>query len=307
MKKALLIGESRGGSLLESTYELLAFAGKAGLEKAVFLVGDPKDVPHFDGRLYFADVATHGEYNPDRHKKLVEAAIQKENPDYVVFLHSSYGCDLAPRVAASGRMAQVSGVVNLVEGKFELSLFNGKMRRIVVPRTPRAVLTLQAGAFSFSGRPEGSPQIETVDATDENPAMEFCGYDPVAKPDVDLAKAEVIICVGWGIGKKENIPMVAELAKTLGGEIGASRPVVDSGWVDHSRQIGITGQVVAPKLYIGCGISGAIQHIAGMKRSGFIVAINKDKEAPIGEIADVLVVANVEEFLPVLTEKLRAS
>jgi electron transfer flavoprotein alpha subunit len=114
----------------------------------------------------------------------------------------------------------------------------------------------------------------------------------------------VIVTAGRGIGKKDNVPVIAALAKALGGELGASRPVVDAGWVEHSHQVGTTGQTVSPKLYVACGVSGAIQHLAGMKKSDFIIAINKDKDAPIGEIADVLVVADVLQFVPKLTAKL---
>ncbi len=121
---------------------------------------------------------------------------------------------------------------------------------------------------------------------------------------VDLGKAEIIVSAGRGIGKPENVEIVADLAQKLGGEYGASRPVVDSEWVDHNRQVGTTGQTVSPKLYVACGISGAIQHLAGMKKSEFVVAINTDRDAPIGEVADVLVVADLKEFIPVLTEKL---
>jgi electron transfer flavoprotein alpha subunit len=131
--------------------------------------------------------------------------------------------------------------------------------------------------------------------------VEFLGYEAAEKRDVDLSRAEVIVSAGRGIGKKDNVPVIAALARALGGELGASRPVVDAGWVDHSHQVGSTGQTVRPKLYVACGISGAIQHMAGMKKADFIVAINKDKDAPIGEIADVLVVADVMLFVPALT------
>jgi electron transfer flavoprotein alpha subunit len=132
----------------------------------------------------------------------------------------------------------------------------------------------------------------------------FLGYEAAEAKGVDLAKAEVIVSAGRGVGKMENVQVIAALARALGGELGASRPVVDGGWVEHSHQVGTTGQTVSPKLYIACGISGAIQHLAGMKKSGFIVAINKDKDAPIGEVADVLVVADVMQFVPALTAKL---
>jgi electron transfer flavoprotein alpha subunit len=164
-------------------------------------------------------------------------------------------------------------------------------------------LTIQAGAFPVekAGCP---PQIQKLDVEGTS-LLEFLGYEPAEKRDVDLGKAEVIVSAGRGIGKKDNIPVIAALAKVLGGELGASRPVVDAGWVEHSHQVGTTGQTVSPKLYVACGISGAIQHLAGMKKSDFILAINKDRDAPIGEVADVLVLADVMQFVPALTQKLQ--
>ena len=303
--KTLLIGEYREGKLLESTYELLGFAAQLGGETALFLVGSEGEVPRFDGTLHLADAAKNGEYNPDLHKRLVLTAVDREQPDYVVFLHSSYGWDLAPRVAAALRAGQVSEIVALVDGGFEVGCCNAKMRRIVTPKTGRAVLTIQAGAFAAKP-PQGSPRVEKVDLPDVASATEFVGYEPAEAKDVDLARAEVIVSAGRGVGKKENVPVIAALAKVLGGELGASRPVVDAGWVEHSHQVGTTGQTVSPKLYVACGISGAIQHLAGMKKADFIVAVNKDKDAPIGEVADVLVVADVMEFVPALTARLQA-
>ncbi len=303
--KALLIGEYRQGKLLESTYELLAFADHLGAEKVMLLVGSETAAPKFDGRIYLADPGTYGEFNLDLHMHLVLDTVQKEHADYIVFLHSSYGWDLAPRVAASLKAAQVSEIVGVRDGKFEVPSCNAKLRRLVVPRSSQAVLTIQAGAFSPQGQPAGTPKIERVSVEAPAPRVEFVGYEAAEKKDVDLAKAEVIVSAGRGIGKKENVEMIAALARALGGELGATRPVVDSGWVEHTRQVGSSGQTVSPKLYVACGISGAIQHIAGMKRSGFIVAINKDRDAPIGEVADVLVVADVLQFVPALTARLK--
>ncbi len=299
--KTLLIGEYREGKLLESTYELLSFAAQLNADTAMLLVGSESQLPAYAGTLYLADIATCGEYNPDLHKKLILDAVQKENPDCIVFLHSSYGWDLAPRVAAALKAAQISEVIANLDGGFEVGCCNAKMRRTVKSTTARTVITIQAGAFPVL-QPGGSPAVQKLTA-DSSGNLEFIGYEPAEKKDVDLAKAEVIVTAGRGIGKKDNVPVIQALARALGGELGASRPVVDAGWVEHSHQVGTTGQTVSPKLYIACGVSGAIQHLAGMKKSDFIIAINKDKDAPIGEVADVLVVADVMQFVPALTAK----
>jgi electron transfer flavoprotein alpha subunit len=301
--KALLICEYRQGKLLDSTYELQAFASLLGADSAMMLVGSEVQAPKCDGKLYLADAAKYGEFNPDLHKKLVLEAVARENPDCIIFLHSSYGWDLAPRVAASLKIGQVSEIVAIVDGKFEVTCCNAKMRRTVTPGTARTVLTIQAGAFSPQGEPQGVPQLEALDLPDHASNVEFVGYEAAEQKDVDLTRAEVIVSAGRGVGKKDNVQVIAALAKALGGELGASRPVVDAGWVGHSHQVGTTGQTVSPKLYVACGISGAIQHLAGMKKADFIVAINKDRDAPIGEIADVLVVADVMQFVPAFTAR----
>ncbi|MDA8428501.1 MAG: electron transfer flavoprotein subunit alpha/FixB family protein [Geobacteraceae bacterium] len=300
--KTLLIGEYREGKLLDATYELLGFVAQLGGESAMLLVGSDTQLPAFNGRIYLADAASHGEYNPEVHKRLILQVVEKEQPDAVVFLHSSYGWDLAPRIAVNLKVGQVSEIVALVADGYETSCCNGKMRRTVKPATARSVLTIQAGAFPAL-QPSGTPQVQMIEG-DRASALTFIGYEPAEKKEIDLAKAEVIVSAGRGIGKKDNVGVIATLAKALGGELGASRPVVDAEWVAHDHQVGTTGQTVSPKLYVACGISGAIQHLAGMKKSEFIIAINKDKDAPIGEIADVMVVADVLQFVPALTARL---
>lgn len=302
--KALLVCEYREGKLLDTSYELITFADKLGAEKAAVLIGSEGAVPKMDGTVYLADAAACGEYNPAAHKAVILAAVAKENPDYLIFCHSSYGWDLAPRVAAALKAGQVTEVVGVVDGGFEVGCCNAKMRRTVKPATDRAVLTLQAGAFAAAA-PQGEAHIERIEGPADGQGLTFIGYEPAEAKAVDLTRAEVIVSAGRGVGKKDNIPLIAALAKALGGELGASRPVVDAGWVEHSHQVGTTGQSVSPKLYVACGISGAIQHLAGMKKSDFVVAINKDKDAPIGEAADVLVVADVLQFVPALTAALQ--
>ena len=301
--KVLLVAEYRDGKLLASTYELVAFAQQLGADSAMFLVGSDSELPQYDGTLYLADNAKYSDYNPAVHKQLLLDVIAKEQPEMVVFSHSSYGWDLAPRISLALGAAHVSEVVEIVDGVPVAPVCNAKLRRQIKVKTAQTVVTLQAGAFGLTGEPTGSPTLEKIE-TDSAAKIEFSGYEAAEVGGVDLSKAEIIVSAGRGIGKPENLAIIEGLAKALGGEYGASRPVVDSEWADHSRQVGTTGQTVSPKLYIACGISGAIQHLAGMKKSEFIVAINTDKEAPIGEVADVLVVADLKQFVPILTEKL---
>lgn len=302
--KILLVAEYRDGKLLANCNELIGFAETLGAESAMVLIGSD-GVPAYTGKLYLADVAVCGECNPDLHKQVILEVIDKEQPDMIVFCHSSYGWDLAPRVAFALKAAQVSEVVAVSDGKLVVPVCNAKLRRTIDCQSSKIVATLQAGAFGLKEPPSGTPEVIRVDVAGSGRTV-FHGYEAALEGGVDLSKAAVIISAGRGIGKADNVGLIVKLAKALGGEYGASRPVVDSEWVPHDRQVGTTGQTVAPKLYVACGISGAIQHLAGMKKSDFIVAINTDRDAPIGEEADVLVVADLLQFVPILTEKIQA-
>ncbi len=303
--KVLLIAESREGELLGSAAELSNFAQQLNAESAMFMVGSESSLPKYDGTLYLADATQAGEFNPSVHKQLILDVVAKEQPQMIVLPHSSYGWDLAPRLAVALQAAQVSEVVEVKDGQLVVPACNSKLRRTVKVATALSVVTLQAGAFTPSSEPSGTPSVNKLEAP-SNGDIQFQGYEEAADTGVDLSKAEVIVSAGRGIGKPENLALVETLAKALKGEFGASRPVVDAEWTEHSRQVGTTGQTVSPKLYVACGISGAIQHLAGMKKSEFVIAINTDKDAPIGEVADVLAVADLKQLLPVLAEKLGA-
>jgi len=303
--KTLLVAEFREGKLRVKYSQLIAFANQLQTETAMFLVGNPSELPQFNGTLYLADVGKYGEYNPAVHKQLLLDVIAKEQPDQIVFHHSSYGWDLAPRIAVALKAAQISEVIAVEDGLPVVPVCNAKLRRKIKATSAKSVLTLQAGAFGLEEDPVGTPTVVAID-TVAGGTVQCTGYEAAKIEGVDLTKAEIIVSAGRGVGKPENVAMVQALAKALGGEYGASRPVVDAGWVEHNRQVGTTGSTVTPKLYVACGISGAIQHLAGMKKSEFIVAINTDKDAPIGEVANVLVVADLKQFIPVLTEKLNA-
>ncbi len=303
--KALLIAESREGKVLGCSSELIAFSQQTGFDSVMFMVGSADTLPKFNGTLYLADSSKYADYNPAVHKQLILEVVAREQPDMIVFSHSSYGWDLAPRVAYSLGAAQFSEVTEVVNGLPVVPACNSKLRRSLKAKSTITVLTLQAGAFSLSEDVTTAPSVQQID-TDSHSQVTFIGYEQAALGGVDLGKAQIIVSAGRGIGGADNVSIVSNLAKALGGEYGASRPVVDAEWVEHARQVGTTGQTVSPKLYVACGISGAIQHLAGMKKSEFVVAINTDKDAPIGEIADVLVVADVKLFLPELTQRLQA-
>jgi len=303
--KTILVAEYRSGKTLAGHGELSAFAALIGAESAMFLVGSKNDLPAYEGTIYLADVDRFGEFNPDVHKQLLLEVIAREQPDMVVFSHSSYGWDLAPRIALALQAAQVSEVVAVQGDSLVVPFCNGKLRRAVRSLSGTTVVTLQAGAFTALETPAASPTVVEI-TTDVSGKTTFNGYEAAEQGGVDLSKSQIIVSAGRGIGKPEAMAMIADLAGALGGDFGASRPVVDTGWAEHNRQVGTTGQTVAPKLYVACGISGAIQHLAGMKKAEFVVAVNTDKDAPIGELADVLVVADLKQFVPILTEKLRA-
>jgi electron transfer flavoprotein alpha subunit len=304
--RALIVCETRDGKLLDATYELLEVAARLGAEPVMVLIGGAAQAPRFSGRLQLAERDPAVGQDPAFERSAVVEAARREKADLVLLLHTSWGWDLAPRVAAALEAAQVSEIVAVGEGgALEVACCNGKMRRTVTPSTPTVVVTVQPGAFSFAGARDGAPSVERLTPTGGGVAAEFLGHETAAARGVDLGRASVIVSAGRGVGKKENVAVVEALAKVLGGELGASRPVVDSGWVPSDRQVGSTGQTVAPKLYVACGISGAVQHLAGMKGAEFVVAINKDRDAPIGEVADVLVVADLMQLVPALTARLR--
>ena len=200
--KALLICEFREGKLLDSSYELVAFADKLQADKTLLLIGSEDEAPRVNSTVYIADSTQYGEYNPDLHKKIILAVVEREKPDYIVFLHSSYGWDLAPRVAVALKAGQISEIIGLTDGGFEVGICNAKLRRTVMPKTETAVLTIQVGAFSAAEKPGGTPRLERIELTDNISTLQFVGYELDEEKDVDLTKANVIVSVGRGVGKE---------------------------------------------------------------------------------------------------------
>lgn len=249
-------------------------------------------------------------YTPDGYADAWEQIIKKENPQYVVMAHTYQVRDFAPKVAARLGREVIGDCIRYKNdgGKltFTRRIFLGKLDAdVTVEGDPPYFVTFQSGAFRGDNARRGSAQTETVEVeigeirmTPEEPFQE-------AKASVDLTKSGIIVAVGRGIKSQENIEKAQELADALGADLAASRPICDAEWLPIDRQIGSSGQTVAPKVYIALGISGAIQHIVGMKNAGTIVAINKDKEAPIFDIADYGIVGDIFEAMPVLVEEIK--
>jgi len=250
-------------------------------------------------------------YTPDAYTIALRQLVEKESPAHVVFPHTYQVRDFAPALAARLGQVLISDVVAIGDGPvFTRQLMQGRLiGNYRHPGNGLSFVSVQAGAFRADAVQAGTaeivnfePQIEAAQIRTK-PGEPFRG----SAQTVDLGSAPLIVAVGRGIKEAENLSLVQDLAATLGAEIAASRPICDNGWLPMERQVGSSGQTVAPKLYVAVGISGAIQHLVGMKGSQCIVAINKDPEAPIFEVADYGIVGDLFEVVPALTEALRAA
>lgn len=251
------------------------------------------------------------DYTPDAYADALEQIVKKVDPSFVFLTHTYQVRDFAPKLAARFSKSLISDCIRAkVESGtvgFTRRIFLGKLDADVSSDGAAPVFaTFQTGAYRPDQAQKGSG------ASVENIAVEIGDVRMIpeapfqeAKQAVDLTKADVIVAVGRGIKSKDNLVLAEKLAEVLGGDLAASRPICDADWLPIDRQIGSSGQTVAPKLYIALGISGAIQHLVGMKNSGTIVAINKDPEAPIFDIADYGIAGDLFDAVPVLTEEIK--
>ncbi|HEX3876109.1 MAG TPA: electron transfer flavoprotein subunit alpha/FixB family protein [Bryobacteraceae bacterium] len=313
----LVVMEQREGQWNKMSFETLAaaqqFAGELGIPANAAVLGD--SVATLAGELgakqlqkvFAVEHPLLKEYTPEGYSKALRQLIEREKPTLVLFPHTYQVRDFIPKLATSLGKVAVSDVVShhIENGQivFVRQLFQGKVNVDVrfAGEGPHFA-SLQAGAFRADQLAAGSAPVENfspeLQASDiRTKALERFRESQRA---VDLGAAEIIVSVGRGIKEADNIPVVQKLADALGAELAASRPICDAGWLPMERQVGSSGQTVAPKMYVAVGISGAIQHLVGMKGSRTVVAINKDPNAPIFEIADYGIVGDLFEIVPAL-------
>ena len=320
--KILVVAEAKGGKLRKSAAEGVSQASRVaeGLSWGVIalVIGNGNEAvagelcPYGAEEVFTVSGDAYQSYSTAAYTRAVLTLCQKEGPEMVLFPASAQGRDLAPAVAAGlkGGMASDCTGLEVKDGQIEFvrPVFAGKAYITLHLDSKVKVATLRPNVFS-AGEPDGSraTKVTPLDVVVEEGDLRVKLLEVIksASEKPDLTEADIIVSGGRGLKGPENFHIIEALANELGGVVGVSRAVVDSGWRPHSEQVGQTGKTVSPSLYIACGISGAIQHLAGMQTSGCIVAINKDPEAPIFKIADYGIVGDLFEVVPALTEAVK--
>ena len=316
----LVIAEQRDGRLNRATWETIAAAQQAGGPVKIAVLGSGIDAVAAEvaaadaAEVLAVDAAPLAQYTADGFVQALAALIEQEKPDLVFLPHTYQTRDFAPALAARLGRALVTDVtgVRSQDGSlvYTRPVFQGKLNADVAAEGPAPhLVTFQIGAYRADAAARGGAPsaVRKASVAIDAAAIRQKPEPPFkeAKQAVDLSQAERIVAIGRGIKGQEHLKLAEDLAAAMGAEIAASRPICDAGWLPMDRQIGSSGQTVAPKLYVALGISGAIQHLVGMKGSRTIVAINKDAEAPIFEIADYGIVGDLFEIVPAMIAELQ--
>lgn len=310
--------EHRKGEIRDITLEMLGLAGglagDIGGGVTAVLLGQGMDamverLVAYADQVLVVDDASFGQFTPDTYRSALAKILRERRPRVTLIGHTSYGMDLAPGLATELELPLITDVTDLkIEENAAIAVrpvYGGKAKERVRARGDSAVVTVESGAFPAA---EGTRRGEVVRLSgtrvEEMGRRRFVEFVEAPPADVDITQSDIVVSVGRGIGDPDNIPMVERLATTLGGVLACSRPVVDKKWLPKARQVGISGKNVSPKLYLAVGISGAFQHLAGIKKAQTVVAINKDPNAPIFRVADYGVVGDLFAVVPKLTERI---
>ncbi|WP_432784979.1 Electron transfer flavoprotein subunit alpha [Oligella sp. MSHR50489EDL] len=306
----LVIAEHDNSSLKPATLNAVAAAAKIGGDVHILVAGKGAQAVA-DAAAKVAGVSkvllADGDSLEQFLAENVAAQVLAVAGDYshILFPATANGKNVAPRVAAKLDVAQLTDIIGVESADtFQRPIYAGNAIATVQVEDDKKVLTVRTTAFDAVAAEGGSAEIVTIDAVADSGLSKFVGREVVESDRPELTAAAVIVSGGRGVGSQENFAIIEKLAEKLGAAVGASRAAVDAGYAPNDLQVGQTGKVVAPQLYVAVGISGAIQHLAGMKDSKVIVAINKDAEAPIFGVADYGLVADLFQAVPELTEKL---
>jgi len=320
MKEIFVLAEHRRGEIRDVTFEMLTkgreLSQKANMDLTAVLLGH--NVKEFAKRLadrakrvLIVDDARLENFNAEAYQKILSHLISERKPPLTLIGHTAFGIDLAPSLAIELNAPLATDCIDVdFEGEKLVvvrQVYGGKVNVKASLRTSeRYIVTLRPATFEVQEiEPLGGEILEVPSPIKEDiPHKRFIEYFEPPAGEVDITAADILVSVGRGIKDSENMPIVEKLAKALGGIVSCSRPVVDKGWLPSDRQVGTSGKTVKPKLYLAVGISGAFQHVSGMKNSDLIIAINKDPKAPIFRAADYGVVEDLFKVVPALTNKI---
>ncbi len=320
MGNILVLAEHRQGVLRDVSYEMMAVAPKLaeqmGTEVVALLIGSEMDelakkMAAFGIKVLVVDDPLFKDFNADKYQKVLSVLIDDLKPAVVMTGHTSQGVDFMPALAVEKKLPLVADVISLEFAggtlKATRQLYSGKANAVMAFKPADTyLLTFREGAVEAPDA-SASGSVEKLDSPlkEDLSYRKFIEYVEAEVGDVDITQSDILVAVGRGLKEDKNLPLIEELAKAIKADIAGSRAATDAGWIPHDRQVGTSGKSVKPKLYIAMGISGAFQHIAGMKGAKTVVAINKDPEAPIFSVADYAIVDDMFKVVPKLTEKLK--
>ncbi|OPJ62818.1 electron transfer flavoprotein subunit alpha/FixB family protein [Clostridium chromiireducens] len=306
--KALLFIETDGEKALGGSLELISAAKALDAEGTAIIAGN-RDIADTVADLGIPVIFTNTAADCDTLTEVLSQIVREQNPDIILLANTTLAKDIAPRIAGRIGLGCVSDVIGMSKTDdkviYTRPAYGGTvLEQIEVDGT--AVVTVRNGSYQ---KPEAASNAGVTEKEVEIPASvvktKIINIVKEISESVNLEEAEVIVSGGRGMGNAENFKLVKELARVLGGVVGATRPAIEDGWISRAHQVGQSGKIVSPKLYIACGISGATQHTSGMSGSNYIVAINKDEDAPIFEIANLAIVGNATEILPIMIEEMK--
>jgi electron transfer flavoprotein alpha subunit len=320
MTEILVLAEHRQGQMRDITFEMLTkgkeLAEKTNTGLTAVLLGkngkeDAKVLSEFAKKVLLVEDAKLENFNSEAYQKVLSNLIKEHKPLLTMIGHTSFGVDLAPSLAAALKLPLATDCIDLEFESEKLvvtrQMYGGKVNvKATVRKSEGYIVTVRQAAFAAQKPAMNGDIVEVSSPLSQEPVEKrFIEYVLPPPGGVDITAADVLVGIGRGIKDESNMPVVEELAKAVGGVLACSRPIVDKGWLSTDRQVGSSGKTVKPKLYIALGISGAFQHVLGMKNSDLIIAVNKDPNAPIFNFSDYAVVEDLFKIAPALKDKIQ--